>query len=86
MKKTKTIEINVCDVCKKETSFIYKCPTCDKEICIDCKMDLYKGEPIHNWGEPYLGSNYGCGHKNIATMCSDCFNKLLKHLKSENKS
>ena len=36
MKTTKTIEVNVCDVCHEEQHWLARCVKCLKEICGEC--------------------------------------------------
>lgn len=37
MKVTKTVEVDMCDVCNKEESPYYHCFGCGKAICYDCQ-------------------------------------------------
>lgn len=39
MKKTKQIEVDICDVCGKETELAYTCRRCDQIQCYECKKN-----------------------------------------------
>lgn len=37
MKVTKTIEVNICDVCKEKEAYSPPCSGCGKDFCYDCR-------------------------------------------------
>ncbi len=36
MKRTKTVEVNVCDLCGKEQGYVNHCTKCERELCPQC--------------------------------------------------
>lgn len=89
MKKTKTIEVDVCDQCGAEVEkwHIKICPTCKKEICPNCvvhfDLSIRKVEPSRQSNGLFastvhtrLGYDIGLN----GTYCSVCGNDIERSL------
>lgn len=89
MKKTKTIEVNICDQCGAEVGdwHIKICPTCKKEICPNCvvhfDLSIRKVEPSRAQNGRFAHAvrtrpGYEIGLD--GTYCSACGNDIERNL------
>lgn len=44
----RTIKIQICDVCGKETTYLYKCDYCGKDMCFKCLCERWDGGNVDN--------------------------------------
>lgn len=88
MKSTKTVEIEICDLCHEEKShWPQLCSSCGKDLCDQC-TERFSVEVAHHGKARKLGDgmkSYGYERKHLdykAIYCTDCATGIAAKLKA----
>lgn len=79
MKITKEMEVNICDICKKEVAH-YSCANCKNDICNKHALNVYtsgaENRSYYTGDVGFFVQGQGQPLQWIKIICSECAKKL----------